>query len=145
MLRPPKGVDAKSVPLAITSDEAHELLNQGWLHSQEPVTKGLGSTNRRAETQLRDGGKWETLRHSRINLRAEDISLPRLEVSYIARRAGTLEDGPSTIPFAILVTVSDRSNNGNLYDLTAKQFVTLRPVQRVVSRLRIRGDDRGDV
>ncbi|GMA92843.1 hypothetical protein GCM10025869_33720 [Homoserinibacter gongjuensis] len=45
------------------------LIAQGWTPSQEPGSKTLGAAKRGApEAQLRDSGKWETVRHYRVTL-----------------------------------------------------------------------------
>ena len=136
---PPKGAQSGSVEQDVTSEEARHLLEQGWQMSQEPVTKGLGRLGNMSETQLRDSGKWETLRHSRINLADGDSADPRLEISYVARRAGGLDRSPTNVPSALLITVTDKSGGTDLYDRTAKQFVALRPVPSVQSQIRVRG------
>jgi hypothetical protein len=137
---PPKGAGDSAVELDVTSVDARQLLEQGWKMSQEPVTKSLGRSGATSETHLRDSGKWETLRHSRVNLADGDSSDPRLEVSYIARRAGTLDRSPTSVPFALLITVTDKSGGADLYDRTLKQFVALRPVPSVQSQIRVRGN-----
>jgi subtilisin family serine protease len=136
---PPKGHGGGSVELDVTSEEARRLLEQGWQMSQEPVTKGLGKSGVSSETLLRDTGKWETLRTSRINLADGDSSDPRLEISYVARRAGALDNSPTSVPFALLVTVTDKSGGTDLYERTVKQFVALRPVPSVQTQIRVRG------
>ena len=137
--RPPKEQRGGSVVLDITSDEARQLLEQGWLMGQEPVTKGLGKSGTSSETLLRDTGKWETLRQSRISLADGESSDPRLEISYVARRAGALDNSPTTVPFALLVTVIDKSGGTDLYQRTVKQFAALRPVASIQSQIRVRG------
>ena len=136
---PPSGSSEKGRAVDLTSAEARTLLVSGWTSSQEPVTKTLAGSASLNEADLRDSGKWETLRHHRVNFAAGEIDDARLEVRYVARRAGALDGSPTEVPFAILVTVSDPSANGTLYDKVATQFAALRPVQRVAGRVRLRG------
>lgn len=137
--RPPKGLVQKSRVLDIGSREARGLLAQGWSPSQEPVTKTLGAAKGGAsEAQLRDSGKWETVRHYRVTLRPGEVELPRLELSYVARRSGALDNSPTTIPFALLLSVIDESGTTEVYDAVRSRFGNLRPAQRARTRLQTR-------
>lgn len=137
--RAPAGVSERSRTLDIRGDEARALLAQGWTPSQEPVTKPLGSASTGApEAQLRDSGKWETVRHYRVTLRPAEVELPRLELSYVARRSGALDNSPTRIPFALLVSIVDESRTADVYDAVRSRFGVLRPVQRAGTRLRTR-------
>lgn len=135
-LRPPDGTIGKSVDLIITSDEARNLLNLGWVPSQEPVTTGMGNSKGTHESELRDSGKWETLRHYKKSLNAQHVERPRMEVSYLSRRAGQLDRSPAIIPFALLITINDTDQRGAIYDQTARQFASLKPVQRIITQVR---------
>lgn len=137
--RPPPEISSRSQTLDLRSDDAGELLAAGWTPSQEPVTKSLGVRKRSGEQELRDAGKWETVRYYQFALNESEYDSPRLELSYVARRAGALDRSPTEVPFALLISVQDASKSGSLYDQTALQFSALRPVQRVVSRVRTRG------
>jgi len=137
---PPKGFPDKKQTLDIGGDTARALLAQGWTPSQEPVTKTLGAAKRGAsEAQLRDSGKWETIRHYRVALKPTEVELPRLELSYVARRSGALDNSPTKIPFALLVSVVDESGTADVYDSIRTRFGALRPVQRARTRVRTRG------
>lgn len=136
--RPPAGLDEKTRTLDFASEEARDLITQGWAWSQEPVTKALNSSHKpgASEVQLRDSGKWETVRHHSVTLKPEEVENPRLEVSYVARRAGALDNSPAKIPFALLISVVDESKQANVYDAVRAQFGALRPAQRTQSRVR---------
>lgn len=136
---PPQGSTDKARIVDLTSAEARALLTSGWTSGQEPVTKTLTSSASLNEADLRDSGKWETLRHHRVSFAAGEIDDARLEVRYIARRAGALDGSPTEVPFAILISVSDPAAGGTLYDEVAARFAALRPVQRVAGRVRLRG------
>ncbi|MCG7321056.1 S8 family peptidase [Arsenicicoccus bolidensis] len=137
--KPPKGSPGKSLPLDIGSPEAGTLLSQGWELSQEPVTKTLGAAKGGAsEAQLRDSGKWETVRNYRVTLKPGEVELPRLELSYIARRSGALDNSPTKVPFALLISVVDDSGTTNVYDNIRTRFGALRPAQRARTRLQTR-------
>jgi len=140
--RPPRDLDEQDVLEDITSDEAEGLLKKGWLPGQEPVTSALGTAGRVPEYQLRDGGKWETLRHARVNLGEGAASEPRLEISCLSRQATGLDSTPANVPFALLITVVDKSGASDLYDRVAAQFASLRPVPTIQVRPRVRGEVR---
>lgn len=137
--RPQAGSPGTPVVIDERTDEALELLRAGWITSQEPVSKTLGSPARGAELALRDAGKWETLRHHRLTLNDGEVESPRLEVSYVARRTGSLDGSPTKVPFALIVSVIDPDLGGDLYDRTTSQFAALRPAARARSRVQLRG------
>lgn len=137
---PPKGVDGKKQTLDIGGEEARLLLTQGWSPSQEPVTKTMTAAQGGAsEVQLRESGKWETVRHYRVSLKPGEAELPRLELSYVARRSGALDNSPTKIPFALLVSIVDDSGKIDVYDSIRTRFTALRPAQRTRARLQARG------
>ena len=127
---PDGSTGSTSVVRDFTSAEARRLLGDGWKMSQEPATKTLGAPPGSSEAALRDAGKWETVRHHRINLAAGEAEQPRLELSYLARRAGLLDGSPSAVPFALLVSIADQSGGGDLHDRVRAQFPTLAPLPR---------------
>lgn len=135
---PPRGTKGRNVELLITSDEARRLLEAGWTASQEPVTRTLTGEANMPEHQLREAGKWETLRHFRERFAPSALSDPRLELSCIVRKGGALDTGASRIPFALLVTAVDLDGNGDYYDEVAQQFAALRPVVRAQVRPEVR-------
>lgn len=136
---PPKGTTRatgqKSQVLDYTSPEALGLLGAGWEMSQEPVNKTLGAPPGSSESTLRDAGKWETVRHHRFNLGLDETAQPRIELSYLARRAGLLDGSPSAVPFGLLVSVADKSGATDLHDRVTSQFPTLTPLPRTQARV----------
>jgi subtilisin family serine protease len=135
----PPGSDDPAQVLDLRSDAARDLIAAGWATSQEPVTKTLSSTSSQNEADLRDSGKWETLRHYRVGLAPGEADDPRLELRYVARRAGGLDGSPTEVPFAILLSLVDPHSAGTLHDAARAQFAALRPAQRVAGRVRLRG------
>jgi hypothetical protein len=137
---PPTGYAEAARIVDLTSTEARNLLMAGWTTGQEPVTKTLTSSTSLNEADLRDAGKWETLRHHRVSFAAGEVDNARLEVRCVARRAGALDGSPTEVPFAMLVSVSDPNRSGTFYDDVTAQFAALRPAQRVsAGRVRLRG------
>jgi hypothetical protein len=86
----------------------------------------------------RDGGKWEMLRPTRLSLCRGEAEAAHLELSYVARRAGALDNGAAKIPFALLISVTDPAGGGDLYDRTRAQSAALRPVARNRNQVRVR-------
>jgi hypothetical protein len=126
----------------ITTQAAAQLRAQGWRESQDPVSRQLKAAGK-AENDLRDAGKWETMRHFRLVFKPGDIYAPRLDVSYLARRAGQLQGTAPTIPFAVLVTVIDRDSAGTNFDSAVAEFGALRVIPDVRSRVRVRSRAQG--
>lgn len=133
--RPPKDLASKSQVHDLGSKEALKLLKDGWKPGQEPITRGLGTSGAIPEGQLRDEGKWETIRHTRISLKTGNYSDSRIEVSYLARQDGALDNARTAVPFALLITVVDKSKSGTLYDDVRRQFAVLQPMQRAQTRI----------
>lgn len=119
-----------------TSSEALRLMSGGWSPSQEPVTKNLGAAPGSSEMKLRESGKWESIRHHRVSLAANEAQQPRLEVSYLARRAGSLDGSPSTVPFAVIVSIVDRSGGNDLHDRVRAGFPRLTSLPRNRAQVR---------
>lgn len=142
-LNPPKELrdNKKAKILNLASDEARELIEAGWTFGQEPVTKTLEGYKGKSEHRLRGSGKWETLRHHKVTLPAGSVSDPRIEVGYLARKAGALDYAPTEVPFALLVTIRDKSAKGTLYDEITDRFRVLQPVQRIRAQQRINGQN----
>lgn len=134
---PDKDSEEKSKKCILGSDEALDLLARGWGMSDESATKPLSNSKKTdPEVDRREAGKWETIRHYRQPLRAEEVANPWLKVSCLARRGGSLDDSSAAIPFALLISVISKSKESNLYDEVRSRFKLLRPVQRVQPRLR---------
>lgn len=135
---PPAGADAKRQAFDARTAEARQVMIEGWKQSQEPVACTLGAPKGSNEAQLRDSGKWETVRFHKINFQPGEIELPRLELAYIARRTGAIDNAPSKVPFAILVSIRDKDAGGTLYDEIRNQHKALLPAQRSRGRVRTR-------
>lgn len=120
------------------TNDALALIGQGWRESQEPVTKALAASSGRNEASLRDAGKWETLRHYRFGIHANEVEDARIELSYLTRGMGHLDNSPGALPFALLISVSDTAKEGKLYDLAVAQFRALQPATRTRSQVGLR-------
>jgi len=135
-IRPPKdSKEGKAQTLDYTSPEARKLFELGWEMSQEPVAKSLGAPPGSSEAKLRESGKWETVRHHRMNVAAGEVLNPRLALGYVARRAGSIDNSPTTVPFAILVSIIDKDGAGDLHDKVDSQFSRLQQLSTVPVRV----------
>ena len=103
------------------------------------MTLALGAPSGSTEAKLRDSGKWETVRHHLLTLKAGETEIPRLEVSYVARRAGALDNSPTKVPFAILMSIKDSASSATLYDTIRREHRALLPAERSRARIRTRG------
>jgi hypothetical protein len=135
---PPRGSGGAARLFDLRDAEAAQLVAAGWKMSQEPVTKSVGAGRHTPEVDLRDAGKWETVRTHRVTLQAGEWHDPRIEIAHLARRGGHLLNTSEPIAFALLMTVQDRSGEGHLYDDVTSRFPTLRPVSRATARVRVR-------
>jgi hypothetical protein len=125
-----------SMTLDRRSDEALQLLVDGWKDSQEAPTMTLTAMADRSEAKLREAGKWETLRHYKIKLAQGKAFNPRLEVGYLARRAGILDGTVPDLPFSLLVSVREPGTT-DFYDGVARAFPSLQALQRTTIPLRV--------
>lgn len=123
-------VESETCVLDRRTNEALRLLTEGWKDSQEAPTLTLTPMADRSEAKLRESGKWETLRHYRVKVPQGKAFNPRLEIGYLARRAGTLIDDTPDLPFSLLVTVCE-PGSADFYDGVARAFPSLRALQRV--------------
>ena len=93
-----------------------------------PVTKPLGRASDPTKPALRESGKWETVRHHRFKMAAGTVEGPSLELRYLARNGGRLSNHAETVPFALLVSIVDKSPDSQLHDRARAQFPVLTPV-----------------
>jgi len=110
------------------SAEAVGLLNAGWNESQEPATESLKIFGSPTATQLSGSNSWETVRYSQKNLGAGKVFEPRFELAYTKRRRASRTEGTTKIPFAVLVTIVDSSQQEDLYAAAVQNFTVLQPV-----------------
>ena len=110
-----------------------ELLADGYSQSHEPTTAGF-SVHAKPEGLARDHGKWETLRTHRCKLRPTDVLDPRVDVSYIARRAGALDMSSDPIDFALVLTVTEDGSD-DLYDRAIEAFPSLVAIPAPLARI----------
>lgn len=98
--------DTKSKILNVRSDAdaATKLMAEGYEISGHPVSKSLPGTLG-SEVELREGGKWETVRRFDMSMRATSLLDPRLDLSYIARESGLLQASAAPLDFTLLVSV----------------------------------------
>lgn len=135
---PERSSPSKGAECDLRSEQASQLLQAGWRMSHLPITRPLAPARDSTEPSLRDAGKWETTRQYRFKMSADTVRRPLLELRYLARHGGVLSNRAETVPFAVLVSIIDRSPDSQLHDLVRAQFPALRPVSEV--RIRQRHD-----
>ena len=100
------------------ANEATKLISDGYSISGHPVTKNIPGTSGN-EVQLREGGKWETVRRIDLSMNASSLLNPRLDLSYVARRAGLLQATAAPLDFTLLVSVHAPKTNTLYEDVEA--------------------------
>ena len=123
-------IPVPDVALCLTPEENAaefvELLQLGASPSIHPVTRSPERT--RNEALLREEGKWETTVSASVRMRASGLFSPRIQLSYLARRNGSLVSNVDPLNYSALVTV--RAPQGvQLYDAVRTQLPLLTPLQ----------------
>ena len=106
-------------------------LNDGWKMSQEPVNQDSwrpAGIIRGDASRCGEVGDDPT--PSLQPCSSDETEQPRLELSYLARRAGLLDGSPSAVPFALLASIRDNSGRGDLHDRVRTQFPVLTRLPR---------------
>ena len=125
------------VDVRANADEATKLIGDGFTMSGQPVTKNLpGSSGN--EIELREGGKWETVRRIDLPMNASSLLDPRLDLTYVARRAGLLQATAVPLEFTLLVSVS-APHTETLYDDVETSFPILNRLESE-STVTVHGD-----
>ena len=99
-----KETKSKVLDVRSDADAATKLMAEGYEISGHPVSKSLPGTQG-SEVELREGGKWETVRRFDLSMRAASLLDPRLDLSYIARESGLLQTSAVPLDFTLLVSV----------------------------------------
>jgi hypothetical protein len=114
------------------------LATQGGSISSNPVSFG-GWGRGRHESEQRAAGKWETLSRGRVTLAAEELCMPRLDLTHVARSNGVLVRDVPDLHTTLLVTIRAPQEVA-LYDLARAQFGVLIPLEQ---HTHVSGDPRG--
>jgi hypothetical protein len=101
------------------------LLASGWRPSAEPKSASIGVAGQ-SEVQLRDAGKWDSVRMGRHSYTQSQKTVfrPRIDLSHLARESGSLAGNPPDLDWALLVTLRAGSSV-NLYDDVRTQYKVL--------------------
>jgi hypothetical protein len=93
--------------------------------SELPVADS-GWRRGRTEGEQRAGGKWETLVKANIRRRGPLLFRPRIDVEYLARRAGILVNADKAPPLELTILVTLRAPDGvNLYESVRAAYPVL--------------------
>lgn len=102
---------------------------RSFITGDTPVSESSRRSGSRAETWLREAGKWGTILREAVPARpAMNIFRPRIEINYLRREFGALVSADvSPLPITMLVTL--RAPVGTaFYDLVEQQFDKLSPL-----------------
>jgi len=84
----------------------------------------------RTEGELRAAGKWETLVHAAIRRRGTLLFRPRLDIEYMARRAGMLVKPKDALPLDLTILVTLRAPTSiALYESVRAEYPVLVELQ----------------
>lgn len=99
-------MDKKStiVNVGTEPEVATKLIADGYAISGHPVSKALPGTSG-SEIELREGGKWETVRRMDLRMRATSLLDPRIDLSFVSRKSGMLQSLAAPLDFTLLVSV----------------------------------------
>ena len=127
----------KDSQVALLTDTARvaELLADGYRQSHEPASASGFSIHAKPEDLARDHGKWETLRTYRCKLQPADVFDPRIDISYVARRAGALEGSSDPVDFALVISVNEDGSD-DLYDRVVAAYPSLVAVPAPLARIK---------
>lgn len=113
-----------------------QLLADGYTPGQDPVAKTLSPHAFGYESERREAGKWETVKHASLRMNATSLLAPRLDLVQLSRDAGLLNRTSGPLDYALLVTL--RAVKGvDLYDRARATFRAVAPIpltQRVRAR-----------
>ena len=130
-----RGKRPQIVDVHADSQKASELLAAGYSLGGQPVSRSLPGSQG-PEVELRDGGKWDTLRTFDLTMRASSLREPRIDLTYLARRSGRLESAAPPLDIALLVTIA-ASERTHLYEKVRATFPVLVPITaEIQARLR---------
>ena len=99
-----KGKQNKTVNVGTEPELATKLIADGYDISGHPISKALPGTSG-SEVELREGGKWETVRRIDLSMQARSLLDPRLDLAYVARKSGLLQPSAAPLDFTLLVSV----------------------------------------
>ena len=99
-----KGKKSRTVNVGVEPEIATKLIAEGYDIGGHPISKALPGTSG-TEVDLREGGKWETVRRVDLSMQAKSLLDPRLDLSYVARRSGVLQSSAAPLDFTLLVSV----------------------------------------
>ena len=99
-----KDKKSKTVNVGTEPEIATKLIADGYVISGHPVSRVLPGTSG-SEIELREGGKWETVRRIDLPMQATSLLDPRLDLSYVSRKSGLLQSSAAPLDFTLLASV----------------------------------------
>lgn len=113
-----------------------QLLAEGYTPGHDPIAKTLSPHAYGYETERREVGKWETVKHASLRMNATSLLGPRLDLVQLSREGGVLNRTSGPLDYSLLVSL--KAGQGvNLYDRVRSTFRVIAPLpltQRVRAR-----------
>jgi hypothetical protein len=113
-----------------------QLLAEGHTPGYDPIAKTLSSHAYGYESDRREAGKWETVKHANLRMNATSLLGPRLDLVQLSRDAGLLNRTSGPLDYSLLVSL--KAGQGvDLYDRARATFRAIAPLpltQRVRAR-----------
>jgi hypothetical protein len=129
-----EGGRSRAIHVIAESEEVQRIYERNGSISDNPRSKGRSTTG---EAGRRAAGKWETVRHDRVGVRATGLSRPVLDISYLARHQGELLGTAPPLPYAVVVTV-EAARGIDLYEQVLAAYPRLMPLRiEVQPRVRV--------
>lgn len=124
-----EGMKSLRLNTSVDAAQVAKLLAEDWTPSPEPVSDSIFRrlpASDLSEASLRADGKWQSVRvaqHTYMNASGK-LHRPRIDITHLAREAGSLAYGTSDLEWALLVSLT-AAPGSNLYSRVRAQYEVL--------------------
>lgn len=116
---------SRAVDLRTDVEDVRAVLASGGTLSEHPRSRAASGG---PEVGRREEGKWETVRHDEVGVLARNLARPVLDLTYLAREAGSLVATAPPLPYALVVSIETR-RDVDLYERVRADFPLLVQLQ----------------